>query len=116
MQPLDTHAVLAQLIMALPWPAHIGVILMLLCAIGAAVLPPATKESPVLWQLTRRVIDVIGFNVLHARNAGANIKMSAAPDSAGAKLPKVTGKETVLKAGDLVDGKKGKKSIMDERL
>lgn len=113
MQPLDPHAALAQLIMALPWPAHIGVILMLLCAIGAAVLPPATKESPVLWQLTRRVIDVIGLNVLHARNAGANIKLSAVP---GAKLPEVTGKETALKAGDLVDGKKGKKSVLDERL
>jgi hypothetical protein len=114
MQPLDPHAALAQLIMALPWPAHIGVILMLLCAIGAAVLPPATEKSSVLWQLTRRVIDVIGLNVLHARNAGANTTMTAAP---GTKLPEPTGKEIELKAGDLVDGKKGKKkSVLEERL
>lgn len=99
MQPLDQHAVLAELILALPLPAHIGVIVMLCCAVGAAILPPATADSPVLWQLLRRVIDVIGLNVLNARNAGASIT----------KLP-----EPSVKAGDLVKGKK--KSVLEERL
>lgn len=111
MQPLDPHAVLAELILALPWPAHIGVILMLLCAIGAAVLPPATADSPMLWQLLRRVIDVIGLNVLHARNAGASILREADPSF---RLPKTQGDERELKAGDLAKGKK--KSVLEERL
>lgn len=37
-------------------------------AILAAILPPATRQSPRWWKAIRRVIDGLGGNVLNARN------------------------------------------------
>lgn len=37
-------------------------------AVLAAILPPATLMSPVWWQSTRRVLDLLAMNVINARN------------------------------------------------
>lgn len=39
-----------------------------LCAVLAAILPPATRRSPRWWKLARGIIDRFGANFRNARN------------------------------------------------